>query len=185
MSIFKTIRNEVNMISVMEHYSVSVKRSNLINCIFHNDKHPSMKLYKDHYHCFSCGAHGDVISFTAQLLGLSSYEAAQRLATDFGIEISTMQKAKIKKSLSVYEARTLLREYISILEEMRDKYCPASPKEEWHPIFCDSVRQLPIYQYYYELLSFGSYEEQKQFVKQERRFFNELQTKLRHTRMAV
>lgn len=185
MSIFKTIRNEVNIISVVEHYGVSVKRSNFINCIFHNDTHPSMKLYKDHYHCFSCGAHGDVISFTSQLLGISSYEAAQRLAADFGIEITTTQKTKIKKSLSVYEARTLLREYISILEEMRDKYCPASTTEEWHPIFCDSVRQLPTYQYYYELLSFENYEEQKQFVKQERRFFNELQAKLRHTRMAV
>lgn len=185
MSIFKIIKNAVNIISAAERYGVSVKRSNFINCIFHNDKHPSMKLYKDHYHCFSCGAHGDVISFTAQLLGLSSYEVAQRLTADFEIEISTTQKTKIKKSLSVYEAKTLLREYISILEEMRDKYCPASPKEEWHPIFCDSVRQLPIYQYYYELLSFGSYEEQKRFVKQERRFFNELQTKLRHTRMAV
>lgn len=181
MSIFKTIRNAVNIISAAEHYGVSVKRSNFINCIFHNDKHPSMKLYKNHYHCFSCGAHGDVISFTAQLLGLSSYEAAQRLVTDFGIEISTTQKTKIKKYLSVYEARTLLREYISILEEMRDRYRPTSPKEEWHPIFCDSVRQLPIYEYYYELLSFGSYEEQKQFVKQERRFFNELQTKLRQS----
>ena len=51
MSVFKTIRYETDMISVAERYCISVKRNKFINCIFHNDKHPSMKLYKERYHC--------------------------------------------------------------------------------------------------------------------------------------
>ena len=35
-------------------------------CPFHNDKTPSMKLDR-RYHCFGCGADGDVIDFTAAL----------------------------------------------------------------------------------------------------------------------
>ena len=43
-----------------------------------------MKLYGDHFHCFGCGAHGDVIDLTAGLLGCSKAEAARRLEADFG-----------------------------------------------------------------------------------------------------
>ncbi|KQM88642.1 hypothetical protein ASE67_02560 [Sphingomonas sp. Leaf23] len=35
-------------------------------CPFHADKTPSLVLYKDQtYHCFGCGAHGDVLDFVA------------------------------------------------------------------------------------------------------------------------
>ena len=37
------------------------------------------------FHCFGCGADGDVIDFTARLYGLSPKEAAEKLAQDFGL----------------------------------------------------------------------------------------------------
>ena len=37
------------------------------------------------YHCFGCGADGDVIDFTAALYGLGKKEAAVQLAQDFGL----------------------------------------------------------------------------------------------------
>ena len=45
-----------------------------------------MKLYDDHFYCFACSAHGDVIDLTAKLLGLNFAEAVRRLAADFGID---------------------------------------------------------------------------------------------------
>ena len=51
---------------------------------FHNDKTPSMKLDR-RYHCFGCGADGDVIDFAAALYGLGKKEAAVQLAQDFGL----------------------------------------------------------------------------------------------------
>ena len=53
-------------------------------CPFHNDKTPSMKLDR-RYHCFGCGADGDVIDFAAALYGLRKKEAAVQLAQDFGL----------------------------------------------------------------------------------------------------
>lgn len=41
-----------------------------INCLFHQEKTPSMKIYKDGYHCFGCGAHGDVIDLYMQVHGV-------------------------------------------------------------------------------------------------------------------
>ena len=186
MSIFKTIRHETDMISVAERYGISVHRNKFINCIFHNDKHPSMKLYKDHYHCFSCGAHGDVISFTAQLFSLSQYEAAKRLAADFGISNDKKSFAP-KQRLYITEniARTLLSDYISVMVSNRDKYCPCSPDEDLHPLYVESIKLLPLYEYYLDILISGGKEERKLFIKSERRLFNELQAKLRHAGVAV
>lgn len=186
MGIFENVKANVGIRTAAEMYSAKVGRNGFICCPFHNDKHPSMKLYREHYHCFTCGAHGDVISLTAQILGLSQYEAAQRLATDFEISLDEEQAHKPKRNnyISVKEARELLTEYISLLESVRDKYCPATPDEEWHPLFCDSVRWLPLYKYYLELLDYGNYEEQKQFIKEQRRMFNALRIKLGRARMA-
>jgi phage/plasmid primase-like uncharacterized protein/KaiC/GvpD/RAD55 family RecA-like ATPase len=36
-------------------------------CPFHPDRTPSFVVYEDSYHCFGCGAHGDVIDFVANL----------------------------------------------------------------------------------------------------------------------
>lgn len=32
-------------------------------CPFHSDKDPSFAVYSDHFHCYGCGAHGDIIDF--------------------------------------------------------------------------------------------------------------------------
>ena len=43
-----------------------------------------MKL-DERFHCFGCGADGDVIDFAAKLFSLPVKDAAERLAADFGI----------------------------------------------------------------------------------------------------
>ena len=40
-------------------------------CPFHGEKTPSFYVYDDHFHCFGCGVHGDVISFVMQSEGRS------------------------------------------------------------------------------------------------------------------
>ena len=37
----------------------------------------------DHYYCFACGEHGDVIDFVGRLFQLSPYDAARKPMTDF------------------------------------------------------------------------------------------------------
>ena len=65
-------------------YTHLVNRNGMACCPFHNDKTPSMKL-DQRYHCFGCGADGDVIDFAAALYGLGKKEAAIQLAQDFGL----------------------------------------------------------------------------------------------------
>ena len=58
-------------------------------CPFHNEKTPSFTVSDDKgfYHCFGCGAHGDVISFVMGSEGLSFPEAVEKLAGEAGLTV--------------------------------------------------------------------------------------------------
>ena len=96
MTIYETIKAAVPVRQAAEHYGLKVNRNGMACCPFHNDRHPSMKLNEDYYYCFSCGATGDVIDLVARLCNLGNYEAAQRLADDFGISNEPRQPTAAK-----------------------------------------------------------------------------------------
>ncbi len=58
-------------------------------CPFHNEKSPSFNVVEDKgfFHCFGCGAHGDVIGFAMQAGNLSFPEAIETLAAEAGLEV--------------------------------------------------------------------------------------------------
>ena len=75
-------------------------------CPFHNEKTPSFTVNDDKgfYHCFGCGAHGDVIKFVTETEGLSFPETVERLAGQAGLPMpeyspGDAQKAQQRKSL--------------------------------------------------------------------------------------
>lgn len=75
-------------------------RNKVACCPFHKEKTPSFHISdeKGVYHCFGCGAHGDVISFVMQQEGLSFKEAVEKLAEENGIELpKTMEIKKQNK----------------------------------------------------------------------------------------
>jgi DNA primase len=56
-------------------------------CPFHGEKTPSFYVYDDHYHCFGCGEHGDVITFVMKTTGAGFMEAVETLAQEAGLEV--------------------------------------------------------------------------------------------------
>ena len=58
-------------------------------CPFHNEKTPSFTVNdeKGFYHCFGCGAHGDVIRFLTDHRGLPFMDAVKELAAKAGMEV--------------------------------------------------------------------------------------------------
>ena len=58
-------------------------------CPFHSEKTPSFTVSdeKSFYHCFGCGAHGDVISFYMEHDGLSFPEAVEQAAREAGLDV--------------------------------------------------------------------------------------------------
>ena len=51
-------------------------------CTFHKEKTPSfaVNIARQTYHCFGCGAHGDVIALVANILGISHFRAITMLS---------------------------------------------------------------------------------------------------------
>jgi len=58
-------------------------------CPFHNEKTPSFTINdeKGFYHCFGCGAHGDVIRWMTDQRGLAFMDAIKELAAEAGMEV--------------------------------------------------------------------------------------------------
>ncbi len=101
--IFGEVKETVSVPSAAEYYGMSV-RNGMITCIFHEDRTPSMKLYDDHFYCFGCTEYGDVVKLTSRLFGLTQYEAAKKLCSDFGI-IHSRGKPIIRQKICVQSQR--------------------------------------------------------------------------------
>ncbi|MDA0229325.1 MAG: DNA primase [Proteobacteria bacterium] len=76
-------------------------------CPFHNEKTPSFTVSDDKgfFHCFGCGAHGDVIGFVMRDEGLAFPEAVEKLAGEAGLEIpkeTPQDQARADEQLSLY-----------------------------------------------------------------------------------
>jgi hypothetical protein len=112
-------------------------------CPFHNDRHPSLKLNEDYFYCFGCGATGDVIDFVAKLFHLSNYEAAQKLAADFGLDPNPPAAVALHKPRRPYirqfrEDEThclrVLTDYLHLLADWKVQYAPRTPEMIGAPI---------------------------------------------------
>ncbi|MBR7158757.1 MAG: DNA primase [Alphaproteobacteria bacterium] len=77
-------------------------------CPFHKEKTPSFSVSDDKgfYHCFGCGAHGDIFSFVMATDGISFPEAVEKLAAKVGMEVpksSPAEREKEKKRATLHE----------------------------------------------------------------------------------
>ena len=81
-------------------------------CPFHNEKTPSFTVNeaKGFYHCFGCGAHGDILKFEMDANNLSFMEAIEKLAHKAGLEVpktTPENKVEVEKRKSLYEIMEL------------------------------------------------------------------------------
>ena len=69
-------------------------------CPFHNEKTPSFTINdtKGFFHCFGCGAHGDIIGFVIQYDRISFPEAIELLAQQAGMEVPRLSRDEVEKA---------------------------------------------------------------------------------------
>lgn len=77
-------------------------------CPFHHEKTPSFTVNeaKGFYHCFGCGAHGDIVKFEMEANGLPFMDAIQKLAHQAGLtmpQFSHQDKTEQENKKSLYE----------------------------------------------------------------------------------
>ena len=139
MNLYETVKGRVTPQMAAERYDLPVNRSGMACCPFHNDRTPSMKLNDDYFYCFGCGIHGDVIDLVARLFNLSSYDAAKKLAYDFGIDpdkppaAAALRKPKypLAKAFQneTLHCQRILYDYLHLLEHWKMQYAPKTPDD--------------------------------------------------------
>lgn len=170
MTIFEAVKSTVTPRMASEYFGLNIGRNGMACCPFHNDRHPSMKLYDDHYYCFGCQASGDVIQMVAQLFGISNTEAAKKLAADFGIadgKPSVLGKLNRYKSQAEQErqCQKVLTEYVQLLKGWKVQYAPQQEGEEFDPRFVEACQRLEETEYLLEILTEGTNADRGALVK--------------------
>ena len=168
MTIYETIKAAISVKQAAEHYGLKVNRNGMACCPFHNDRYPSLKLNEEYFFCFGCGAKGDVIDFVARLFDLSSYEAAQKLASDFVLDPKPPTAAALPKPKHPYirqfrEDEMLcfraLTDYLHLLEDWKVRYAPKTPDDALDDRFVEACQMLDYIEYLADILTVGDLEE--------------------------
>lgn len=176
MNVFDAVKQSVTTRQAAELYGIHVNRAGKANCLFHNDRTPSMKVDK-RFHCFGCGADGDVIDFTAQLYGLDAKSAAEKLAADFQIPYTNQKrKEMVKKPVREKSEEQMYRDlenkcfrvlsdYFHLLRHWERAYAPKPEDETWNPLFVEALQKKDHIEYLLDVLLYDSIEERAALIK--------------------
>jgi hypothetical protein len=188
MNVFEAVKENVTTRQAAELYGIKVNRNGMAVCPFHNDKNPSMKVDR-RFHCFGCQADGDVIDFAGLLYGISSKEAAQKLAADFGIVCDGKRRAlpmKIKKKMpeelrfqkAIQKCFRVFTEYLHLLKRWANEFAPKSPDEEWHPLFVEALQRKSYVEYLLDTLLLGTIEDKAALIVEHGKEVKELERRI-------
>ena len=170
MNLFEVVKASINTREAAQAYGIDVNHHGMALCPFHNDRHPSLYVSDDHYHCFACGEHGDVIDLTAKLFDLRLYDAVRKLASDFHLApdkpLPEAIRRKMKCKTKAQQLReneqlcfSVLNEYRRLLQDWEKRYAPQAPEDVPDVQFVEACHCLPWAEYQLDILLQGdSYE---------------------------
>lgn len=152
------LKNNISMANVLARYGLHPNRAGFIQCPFHRgDNHASLKVYKKDFHCFGCGANGDIFTFVQMMEGVDFKEAFQILG-------GTYEKPSFSSKLAIYRSYARRRtDYkkkwlkkqekdlnillINVYQKWVDKSEPLSD------VWCESYNALQYQLYLHEILN--------------------------------
>ena len=163
MTTIEKLKAAVSPADAAGRYGLEANRRRSI-CPFHDDHHPSMQLYADHFHCFACGAHGDVIDLTVQLLGVSVKDALHQLETDFGIspdDPPTSAACREKEQLCL----STLTQYEALLRKWKTEHSPRTPESQIDDRYQEACQMLDYVEYLADFLCTSGLEDRVRTVE--------------------
>ncbi len=153
------------MREVASRYGLVVPRDGFISCPFHREKTASCYIEQKSFHCFGCGAHGDIFEFVQRMEGVSFKEAFLSLGGTYEKPLSRaelyaqkLRLAEIKRQQEIRENEIKLckravseaskeievwRPYLFLFEPM---------SEDWLYAMDRFSRAMNLYDFYHEEL---------------------------------
>lgn len=152
------IKASNSMFDILTRYGIKANRSGFIHCPFHNgDRKPSMKVYKDGYNCFACGANGDIFTFIMEMEKQAFKEVFLSLGGNYENESYKDKLARYhavkaqgmkRKQVDMTKARRRLNN--DLIDIYRDGYKKAPPFSE---VWTDCYNALQYQLYLHEILN--------------------------------
>lgn len=159
------IRHRVSAYDAGIALMLKPNRDGRCQCPVHHGRDRNCKLYigETGYHCFVCGAHGDVIDLVRHVQGCSFADAVRWLDDAFNLMLPLdravtadelraardaveRRKAELKKQIEAEEVLFNLfccaAETVQVLEDEVQRYAPKPGKDEWDPGYADAVNRL-------------------------------------------
>lgn len=157
------IKQRYNMRDVIGRYGLSVNRAGFCSCPFHKGDHTaSMKVYEDSFHCFGCGANGDILTFVQKMdhcdfktafysLG-GTYEHERGFANAKKAERERFKREAAKRQREKEAERERQRKQLNLdlIDIYRDAMASSRPfSDTW----CDCYNALQIQLYHHAELN--------------------------------
>jgi DNA primase len=105
------LRNRISLPGLIGRRVKLVRRGREFTglCPFHHEKTPSFYVVEDKsfFHCFGCGAHGDVVGFVMRADNLDFIEAVEKLAGEAGLAVpqaSPQERERAQRQKTLLEA---------------------------------------------------------------------------------
>lgn len=116
------LKENVDIVALISDYLELKKTGNRYKglCPFHSEKTPSFFVNPDNnfYHCFGCGAGGDVINFVMEIENLTFVESVKMLAERSGMELpdmSNQQRRVYKEREELFSLNKLAARFYNYL----------------------------------------------------------------------
>lgn len=178
--LFSELRERLSPAEVAQEYGYAADRAGMISCPFHGeDRHPSMKVYADGFHCFTCQWHGDVVRFVSELTGCKPLEAARELNERFSLGLTIRsgrgqtpeeraqlhrkarereRQVQLRQAFEQWEARAwrILTTRLRQLRQWKREYAPHIMGEPMHPRYAEACRQMEYIEFLCDLLQAGT-----------------------------
>ncbi len=143
--VFKKIKESLIMKQVAEHLGFKPDRAGFIHSPFKEERTASCKLYKHSFYDFATNTGGDLIKFTALVLGVNNWKASQYLIQAFSLlislsggtdrkgEIERRQREQQRREERKQEFKAALLDEIDRLKRWTDIYRAALEKRLYEP----------------------------------------------------
>lgn len=142
------IKATYSMLDVVGMYGFKPNRNGFILCPFHHETgHASLKIYNNNFHCFGCGADGDIFAFVQNMDGCNFRDAFLKLGGQYG-NVSEWRKkrfayasAKRKESEEIREKR-LANDRKKIYDDIKHHKLIVANSEVFSDEWCESTNAL-------------------------------------------
>lgn len=101
----QNIKDAVSLIDIAREYGEVRKSAGqwLMLCLWHSEQRPSLRIYEDHFYCYTCQSSGDVIDMVAKGEGVSKGKALAILSDRTGIPLDGQPRTRVQRAYDAQE----------------------------------------------------------------------------------